>query len=80
MHFLAATVFPQSRIWLVEQFHGTAAERLQPLELLASSLTREPAIEELLGGGQHDGAIDIVLNLQIGLVADANRAHAAISG
>ena len=80
MHFLPAPVLPQPGIGLIEQVHGAATKRLQPLEFLAPALAGEPAIEELLGGGQHHGAVDVVLDLPVGLVADPDRTHAPIAG
>ena len=40
----------------------------------------QPAVEEQLRQGQDDRAVDVVLDLQVSFVADADRSHAAIAG
>ena len=80
MHPRAAPQFPQAGIGLVEAAHGLFAERLQTPEQALVAAPRQALVEEDVRGGQDRRAVDVVLDLPIGLVADAHRPHAAVAG
>ena len=55
-------------------------ERFEPLEEHGVAALDQPLVEEDVRGREHGGAIDVVLHLPVGVVADPHGPHAAISG
>jgi hypothetical protein len=76
----AVAQLPQPGVGLVEFFRRAFAQGFQLVEQRRVAAPRQALVEEDVGGGQHRRAIDVVLDLLIGLVADAHRAHAAVAG
>jgi hypothetical protein len=60
--------------------HGALAERFEAVEQRLVAAAHQALVEEDVGGGQDGRAVDVVLHLPIGLVADAHRPHAAVAG
>ncbi len=69
---------PEAGIRLIVAGSGLRAELLELLEQQIGALPVQAAIEEDLGGGEHDAAVPVVLDLLIRLVPHADRAHAPV--
>src|SRR6056297_438510 len=80
VHPLPAPVLPEAGVGLVVQPHRDGAELLEQLEFGHAAGMREALVEEHLGGGEHHRAIDVVLVLLVGLIAEAHRSHTPITG
>ena len=76
----AAAIFPDAGVGRQRQFQRHLAERLQPLEQRDVALLRQPLVEEHLRGGEDHAAVDVVLYLRDGGVADPHRPLPAIAG
>ena len=70
---------PGAGVRLVEDGDRQPAQFLQPLEQHLIAGQRQAAVEEGMGGGENDAAIDVVLDLEMGLVADPYRSHAPVT-
>jgi hypothetical protein len=75
-----AAQFPEAGVGAVEERGGLLAQDLEAAEQPLVADGREPAVVERVRGGQDGGAVHVVLDLPVRLVADAHRAHAAIAG
>ena len=80
VHALARAQLPHARVRRRIDAIGLLADALETREVLHRRGTQQAAVEEGLRRGQHDVAIDVVLQVLERLVADAHRAHAAIAG
>src|SRR3989338_4968891 len=80
MHMRRAAQLPQARIRLVVKRGCTLAQRLQPPEQALIAAVPDALVEKQVGRGEHGRAEYVVLDLEMRLVADAHRPHAAISG
>ena len=69
----AAAIFPESGVGLERQRERPLAQRLQQAVERLVAHPRQPFVDEHLCCGKHDAAIDVVLRLQRGLIADADR-------
>ena len=72
--------FPRPRVGLLERRDGALAEPVQPLEQRLVAGAHQALVEEQLRGREDHRAIDVVLHLLGGQVAEAHRTHAAITG
>ena len=79
MHARAPTVFPDAGIGLERELRRLLAERLDRVKKRCIARPRQPAVEEHWRRGHDDAAIDIVLVLIDGRIADAHRSVAAIA-
>ena len=70
---------PQPGVGLVELLPCALADRLECFEILDPADPQQAMIEKSLRVRQDDLPISVVLDLLIGLVADAHRAHPAIT-
>ena len=68
------------RVGEVEHETARLAHRFQRVEVVLSRRSKQTFVEEGLGVGKDDLAISVVLDLAVGVVAHAYRAHAAIAG
>ncbi len=59
--------------------HADSPSVLEPRERGGVAGDVEPPVEEKLRRREHDAAVDVVLHLPPGVVADAHRTHAAIA-
>ncbi len=71
---------PQPCVRLVVFGPGPLADTFERVEILDARHAEQARVEERLHVGQHDLAVRVVLDLFIGLVADAHRPHGAIAG
>ncbi len=79
MRLLAAAELPGPRVGDAHRPFGVLAKGLQPLEERHVTGRREAIVEEQLRTGEDRRAIDVVLALHEGQVADPHRPHAAIA-
>ena len=79
MHVGHAAEFPQAGVGLVVERERAFTQRLQPLEHRQVAALLQPVVEEQLRRRQHHRSIDVVLFLQPGEIATADRAHAAVA-
>jgi hypothetical protein len=80
VHARAAAQLPQAGVGLVEIQRRALAERFELAEQRFVAASGQALVEEDVRRGEDRRAVDVVLHLGIGLVADAHRAHAAIAG
>ena len=80
MALQAAAEFPRPRIGFLESGHRALAQPIQPLEQHLVAGTHQALVEEQLRRGQDHRAVDIVLHLFGGEIAETHRTHAAIAG
>ena len=80
MHGRAGAQLPQAGVRLVVDGEGALADPLQRLEVGEGRRPQQALVEEGLDVGEHDLAVDVVLDVLVGLVADPHRAHAAVAG
>ena len=76
----AAAIFPDPGIRRVVDGKGALADNLEMLELQPAGAGLQPVVEKGLRRAQDDMAVDVVLDVLGGLVAEAHRPHAAIAG
>src|SRR5712672_1814804 len=77
---LRAAQLPKSGVGLVEERRGPFAELLELAEQRLVAPEREPRVEEHVRRGEDRGAVDVVLDLGIRLIADPHRPHSAVAG
>src|SRR6266516_3557193 len=75
-----AAQLPDAGVRLVVQCGGMIPEGLQTAKQHLVAATHQPAVEEHVGRRQNRRAVDVVLHLAVGLIADPDRTHAAIPG
>jgi len=80
MHARAAAQLPKAGVGLVVAAPGLLAEGFETMEQGFVAAPRQAPVEKDVGRREDDGAIDVMLHLAIGQVADAHRPHAAIAG
>ena len=80
MHAGGPPQLPDPGVGPVEHRGRLLAERLEPVEQDLVPGADEPPVEEDVRGREDGGAVHVVLNLPVGLVADAYRPHPAIPG
>lgn len=80
MDALAAAELPETGVGLVVHLVGAVADTLKGLEILSVRRPQQAFVEEGLHGGQDNLSVHVVLQMLVGLVADAHRSHAAIAG
>lgn len=79
MSLAFSSKLPRARVRLAEYVHGELSEMLETMEERFVAGRRQPAIEEQVCRGEHRRALGVVLNLEVGLIAEPNRPHAQIS-
>ena len=72
--------FPDAGVRLVEEPRRALAQRLEAMKQDLVFVTDQPPIEEHVRRSQDRGAVHVMLNLTIRLVADPHRTHATIAG
>ena len=75
----AAAEFPRTRVGLLEGRDGAFAEAIQALEQDLVARAHQAFVEEELRGREDHRAVHVVLHLFGGEIAEAHRAHAAIT-
>ena len=75
----AVAQLPHAGVRLVVELEGLLAGKLQLLEVVRAGGREQALVEKGLRGAEHQIAIGVVLEMLIGLVADADRAVAAIA-
>src|SRR5687768_1090052 len=70
---------PDSRVRLIEQHRRLLTKSLEPREERVVPATHETSIEEKVRSGEDRRAVDIVLHLAVGLIADAHRTHSPVA-
>ncbi len=79
MDATAPAIFPDAGISGQRRSRGTRAERLKQLKQTVAAGARQAAIEEHRHGGKNDAAIDVILHLRDGGIADAHGPVIAIA-
>ena len=80
MHGLAVAQFPQSSIRLIPQRNTSFADAFEPREHAFGVRVGDALVEKDLSGCQDHTAVAVVLNLGIGMIADAHGPHATVAG
>src|SRR5262249_47114198 len=80
MDALAAAIFPDPGVWLEREAHRSFAQRLQPAEERFVAHARQAFVDEHLRRREDGAAIDVVLMLLRGLIADSYRSLAEKPG
>ena len=79
VHAGAAAKLPEAGVGDEGHVQGPLAERLEASKESDAPGLRQAPVEEHLRGGEHDAAVAVVLQLRLGEIAHAHRAHGAIS-
>ena len=79
MHGGQVAQLPGTGVRLIEDRHRQPPQFLQALEQDLVPGQGQAPVEEGMGGGKDDAAIDVVLHLEMGLVADPHRPHPPVA-
>src|SRR5207245_9007179 len=79
VHASGAAQLPDAGVRVVVELGCLLAEGLEAAEQDLPAPAHQPAIEEHVRGGEDGRAVDVVLHLALGVIADAHRAHPAVA-